>query len=186
MVAATKEFSITVDGVKGLCPAGERWANDKIQNKRIPVLACEGPCVRGDIARLAANRVANEAPFARACFPEAVFVPDSAMARWVKEADEVVMIDGCFLTCFGRILNNVVDREKITHIDALPLYNKYTDLFDMEDVPEAERRDTAREVADKLLPELRASLASNRVAAPAQDTCTDTQEADPVQSCGSS
>jgi uncharacterized metal-binding protein len=184
-MVATKEFSITVDGVKGLCPAGERWANDKIENKRIPVLACEGPCVRGDIARLAANRVAREAPFARACFPEAVFVPDSAMARWVKEADQVIMIDGCFLTCFGRILNNVVDREKITHIDALPLYNKYTDLFDMEDVPEADRQDTAREVADKLLPDLRASLASRRVAAAVQDTCADTQEADPVQSCGS-
>ncbi len=186
MVTATKEFSITVDGVKGLCPAGERWANDKIQNKRIPVLACEGPCVRGDIARLAANRVANEAPFARACFPEAVFVPDSAMARWVKEADQVVMIDGCFLTCFGRILNNVVGRDKITHVDALPLYNKYTDLFDMEDVPEAERQDTAREVADKLLPDLRASLASRPVATPVQDTCADTAAADPVQSCGGS
>jgi uncharacterized metal-binding protein len=184
-MVATKEFSITVDGVKGLCPAGERWANDKIENKRIPVLACEGPCVRGDIARLAANRVAREAPFARACFPEAVFVPDSAMARWVKEADQVIMIDGCFLTCFGRILNNVVDREKITHIDALPLYNKYTDLFDMEDVPEAERQDTAREVADKLLPELRASLASRRVAAAAPVTSSDAQPTAAGEGCNS-
>ena len=40
------------------------------------------------------------------------------------------------------------------HIDALPFYNKYTDLFDMEDVPEDERIDTARQVADKILPSL--------------------------------
>jgi uncharacterized metal-binding protein len=79
-----------------------------------------------------------------------------------QRADQVVMIDGCFLTCFGRILNNAVDREKITHIDALPLYNKCTDLFDMEDVPEAERGETARQVAEKILPELRASVAFQR------------------------
>ena len=146
--------------MKGLCPAGERWANDNVLNGRIPILACEGPCIRGDIARLAANRVANEAPFARACFPEAFFVPHSAMARWVQEADQVVMIDGCFLKCIGRILANLVDEEKITHIDALPFYDKYTDLFAMEGVPEAERQETARQVAEKILPELRAAVAS--------------------------
>ena len=87
-------------------------------------------------------------------------MPHSAMARWVQEADQVVMIDGCFLKCIGRILNNLVDEEKITHIDALPLYDKYTDLFAMEDVPEAERQETARQVAEKILPELRAAVAS--------------------------
>ncbi len=65
------------------------------------------------------------------------------------------MIDGCFLQCIGRVLNNLVDQEKIVHIEALPLYKKYTDIFDMEDVPEAERIDTARHVADQILPRLR-------------------------------
>ncbi len=167
MAAATPDFSVKVDGVKGVCPAGEKWAEDMILHKRIPVLACEGPCIRGDIARLAANRVASEAPFARACYAETAFVPHSAMARWVKEADQVVMIDGCFLKCFGRILNNLVDQEKITHIDALSLYHKYTDLFAMDDVPEVERQETARQVAEQILPELRAAVASRQAAAPA-------------------
>ena len=163
-MAVTQDFSVEVDGVKGVCPAGEKWAEDKIRNRRIPVLACEGPCVRGDIARLAANRVANEVPFARACYAETAFVPHSAMARWVKEADHVVMIDGCFLKCFGRVLINLVDQQKITHIDALPLYQKFTDVFHMDDVPEPERRETARQVAEKILPELRATVASRRAA----------------------
>ena len=77
------------------------------------------------------------------------------IARWVKEADKVVMVDGCFLQCIGRLLNNLVDEEKIVHIDALRLYKKYTDIFYMEDVPEAERIDTARQVADQILPSLR-------------------------------
>ena len=151
MNTKTDEFTVQVDGVNGVCPAGEAWAEGKILHKKIPVLSCEGPCVRGDIARRAANLVAQEEPFARACFPETFFVPHSSMARWVKEAEQVVMIDGCFLKCIGRILNNQVDQDKIIHIDALSLYKKYTDLFDVEDVPEAERIHTARDVADRIL-----------------------------------
>jgi len=154
MNTKTEDFTVQVDGVNGFCPAGEAWAEDNILRKKIPVLSCEGPCVRGDIARRAANMVAQEQPFARACFPETFFVPHSSMARWVKEANQVVMIDGCFLKCIGRILNNQVDREKINHFDALSLYKKYMDLFDMDDVSEAERNDTARQVADQILHEL--------------------------------
>jgi uncharacterized metal-binding protein len=151
----SEDFTLEVDGVKGLCPAGEAWADQQILQKRIPVLACEGPCIRGDIARLAANRVAKEEPFARACYAETFLVPHSSMARWVKEADKVVMVDGCFLKCIGRVLNNMVDEEKIIHFDALKFYQRYTDLFDMEAVPEAERIATAEQVADQILSNLR-------------------------------
>lgn len=157
MKTKTDDFTVQVDGVQGVCPAGEAWAEGSFLHNKIPVLSCEGPCVRGDIARRVANMVAQEQPFARACFPETFFVPHSSMARWVKEADQVMMIDGCFLKCIGRILNNQVDQEKIIHIDALSLYKKYTDLFDMDDVPEAERNDTARDVADQILHNLSAS-----------------------------
>lgn len=155
MKEKTEDFTLEVDGVKGVCSAGEAWAEQMILHKKIPVLACEGPCVRGDIARRAANMVVDEEQFARACYPEVFFVPHSGMSRWVKEADKVVMIDGCFLKCIGRVLNNLVEEEKIIHIDALRLYNKYTDYFYMEDVPEAERTDTARLVADQILAKIR-------------------------------
>jgi len=154
MNTKTEDFTVQVDGVNGFCPVGEAWAEDNILRKKIPVLSCEGPCIRGDIARRAANMVAQEEPFARACFPETFFVPHSSMARWVKGSDKVVMIDGCFLQCIGRILNNQVDQEKIIHFDALPLYKKYTDLFDMDAVPESERIDTAKDVADQILDKL--------------------------------
>lgn len=154
MKTKTDDFTLEIDGIKGICPAGEAWADHQSLKNKIPVISCEGPCVRGDIARRVANFVAQEQPFARACFPEAFFVPHSSMARWVKEADQVVMIDGCFLTCIGRILNNQVDKEKIIHYDALTYYKKYTDLFDMDDVPESERIDTALQVADQILASL--------------------------------
>jgi hypothetical protein len=57
MKKGSEDFTLQVDGVKGVCPTGEAWAEQQILEKKIPVLACEGPCVRGDIARRAANIV---------------------------------------------------------------------------------------------------------------------------------
>lgn len=155
MDSHTPEFSVAVEAVKGNCPAGERYALEQIEQQRIPVLACEGPCIRGEIARLAANLVASEAPgLARACHAEAFFVPHSTMSRWVREAPRSVMIDGCFLQCHGRVLRQLTSPEKVIHFDAFRLHRQYGDVFSMEDVPEAQRRATARQVADDVLGEL--------------------------------
>lgn len=148
----TADFSVDVMGVRGFCPTGEAYARRHMASGSLPVLSCEGACIRGEIARLAANLVAQEVPsLARACHAETFFVPHSAMAAWVKGAPEVVMIDGCFLQCHGRLLRGLVGEEKIIHIDALPLYKKYTDVFLIDDVPEQERKAVAREVADKII-----------------------------------
>jgi len=151
----TPDFSLEVQGVKGVCPAGEVYAKRNISEKNIPVFSCEGPCIRGEIARLAANLIAHEVPtFARACHAETFLVPHSSMARWVKEAEKSIMIDGCFLKCHGRVLKKLIGEEKVIHIDALPLYKKYTDIFLMDDVPEEERKAVARQVADKIIAKL--------------------------------
>jgi len=152
MKVHTPDFSLAVEGVEGHCPAGETYAEQNIAAKKIPVLSCEGPCIRGEIARLAANLVAREMPsHARACHAETFLVPHSGMARWVKEVGRVVMIDGCFLKCHGRVLKKLIDEEKIIHIDALPLHRKYSQIFLMDDVPERERKETARQVADSII-----------------------------------
>ena len=156
MNTSTPDFSLKVSAVKGACPAGEVYAQDNIAEKAIPVLSCEGPCIRGEIARLAANMVGEEAPYARCCYAETLLVPHSAMATWVRQAEKVVMIDGCFLSCIGRALENVIDERRMIHIDALPLYRKYSDVFLYTDVPEKARKELAREVADKILERLNA------------------------------
>ena len=156
MKAHTSDFSLQVQGVKGFCPAGELYAKQQIEKKTIPVLSCEGPCIRGEIARLAANFVAQDVPsLARACHAETFFVPHSSMARWVKEARQSIMIDGCFLRCHGRALHGLVGEGRMVQFDALPFYKKYTDIFLMDDVPENERRDVARQVADKIIAKLK-------------------------------
>ncbi len=154
----TPDFAVQVQGVKGSCPVGENYARQQMAKKTVPVLSCEGPCIRGEIARLAANLVAREVPtLARACHAETFFVPHSAMATWVKGAHKAVMIDGCFLRCHGRVLKNLIGEEKMIAIEALPLYRKYNDVFHMEDVPEEERKAVARQVADKIMAMLKES-----------------------------
>lgn len=155
-MAYTPDFSLNVEGVKGACPAGEVYAKQQIAARAIPVLTCEGPCIRGDIARLAGNFIANEVPgLARACHGEAFFVPHSSFAAWITGAEKVVMVDGCFLACHGRVLKKLIPEEKVIQIDALPMYNRYSDLFSMDDVPEEERKTVARQVADKIIARLK-------------------------------
>ena len=152
MESSTPNFPVAVERVKGICPAGEAYAKQNIADRKIPVFSCEGPCIRGDIARRAANLVAREVPSsARACHGETFFVPHSAMAHWVQAADKSIMIDGCFLKCHGRVLSQLIGAEKLVHIDALPLHKKYSDIFSMDEVPEAERQAVARQVADKII-----------------------------------
>jgi len=154
MSASTPDFSINVSEVKGLCPAGEVYAKQNIAEKTTPVLSCEGPCIRGEVARLAGNIVGEDTPYARCCYAETLLVPHSAMTAWVKGAEKVVVIDGCFLKCIGRVLENVIDKKKIIHIDALPLYKEYSDVFLYTDVPEEIRNELAHQVAAKILEKL--------------------------------
>ena len=85
-------------------------------------------------------------------------MPNSAIAKWVKTARQVVLIDGCFLRCHGRLLENLLGKEQLLQFDALSHYKRYSDLFDPEEVPEAERLEVARDVADWVADELADSL----------------------------
>jgi uncharacterized metal-binding protein len=162
MAQYTPDFTLEVEGVKGVCPAGEVYAKQTMADKKIPIFSCEGPCIRGDIARLAASMIAYDVPsFARACHAETFLVPHSSMARWVKAAEKAVMIDGCFLKCHGRVLKKLIGEDKVIQIDALPLYKKYTDIFSMDDVPEEERKAVARQVADKIIARLKEEGTAN-------------------------
>ncbi len=155
MTESSSGFSLEVVAIKGSCQAGEEHAKQSLAAQKIPVLACEGPCIRGEVARLAANLISEEAPYARCCYAETFLVPYSAMNSWVKEADKAVVIDGCFLKCIGRVMKNVIEEKKVISIDAFPLYKEYKEAFLYTAVPEETRNRLAREVADKGLEELK-------------------------------
>jgi uncharacterized metal-binding protein len=158
MSESRQNFSIEVEGKKAVCPLGEVVGKKMIAEERIPVISCEGGCFRGEIARLASHMVAKEEPYSRGCHGEMFTAPRSAMAEWARQANKVVVIDGCFMHCHGRIIKNIVGHGNVIQFDALPMYNKdnkYKDIMLVDEIPEAERKDLARQVADKTLTSLR-------------------------------
>ena len=164
MNSTKKGFSVEITATDKNCPAGEKAGSRYLQEGKIPVLSCEGACIRGEIARLAAHLVAKKDPYRRGCHGELLTVPGSAMAQWMTEAEKIVLIDGCFLHCHGRVLENLVGKEKLAQFDALSYYRKYTDHFDIDAVPEEERKKTARLVADAVLVELRKTASGTATA----------------------
>jgi uncharacterized metal-binding protein len=153
-----QNFSIEVEGMKAVCPLGEIVGNKMVAEGKIPVISCEGGCFRGEIARVAAHMVAKEGPYSRGCHGEMFTAPTSAMADWARKANKVVVIDGCFMHCHGRIMKNVVDHENMIQFDAFGMYNKggkYSETMLVDEIPEAERNALARQVADKVLASLK-------------------------------
>jgi hypothetical protein len=154
MTNSTDSFAVEVQRTDGRCPVGEMVGQRNLKEARIPVLSCEGGCIRGEIARLAANMVSREAGFARGCHGELVTVPDSAIAQWIRGAEKVVLIDGCFLRCHGRMIQGLLKEGQLLQFDALNVYRKYTDVFDIDAVPPEEREEAARQVARHVLAQL--------------------------------
>ena len=159
MTQVKTNFSIEVENTNKRCAIGETVGNRNIHEKRMPVLSCEGAYIKGEISRLAANIVAKEEGCARACHGELFSVPGSAMANWVKQVEKTVLIDGCGLRCHGRILENLLGEKRLVQFNALAIHKKYADVFDIDDVPEEQRREVAQQVADRVLADLKGGLA---------------------------
>jgi len=169
MSESKQNVSLEVEGIRTVCPLGEVVGSKMIAEGKIPVISCEGGCFRGEIARVAAHMVAEEEPYSRGCHGEMFTAPRSAMAEWAKKSEKVVVIDGCFMHCHGRIMKNIVGSENTIQFDALPMYNKgkkYSDTMLVDEVPEAERKDLARQVADKIFSALKGQSCVSKASTP--------------------
>ena len=142
---------LKVTNIDRVCAAGEQFGQNCQKEKKIPVFSCEGGCIKGEIARQAANLVAESEGYARACHGELFTVPHANLSKWVMGADKVVLIDGCPLFCHSRIAEHIVDKDKLIVFDALSIHQKYANLMSVDDVPENERKLAAKKVADKVL-----------------------------------
>ena len=147
-------FVLEVTGIDKVCAVGEIYGRQCQKEGKIPVFSCEGGCIKGEIARQTANLIAKDEHYARACHGELFSVPHADLAKWVREAEKVVVVDGCGLFCHGRIAEN----DKLIIINALAIHRKYADLMDVDDVPEKERKQTAGKVADKVLASLKEDI----------------------------
>jgi len=79
-------FQLKIKSTSCKYSVGETTGKKNMAEGKIPVMSCEGACIRGEIAHVAANLVAKEEPFGRGCHGELFFVPDSVIAKWIHQA----------------------------------------------------------------------------------------------------
>jgi uncharacterized metal-binding protein len=104
-------------------------------------MSCEGGCLRGEVARRAANVLCFElAPekTARLCVGGA-FTKDTGQRALARNAKRIVAIEVCFIECASRLKPEVVIADT--------LYDFDRKLFGISEMPESELNDHSREVA---------------------------------------
>ena len=139
--------TITLELAKASCGLCESYATRE-SVKPIVVMSCEGACLRGELARLAANKICDElAPdrTARLCLGGA-FTKDTGQRNLARRAERVVAIEGCPTDCGSRMMRAVLPdlQVEVFHLEGAHFDPK---LFSIRELPEAERKACANDIA---------------------------------------
>lgn len=120
-----------------ICPEGFRYVKQVMEGPpRIAVMACEGACIKGEVARVATNLLAyqmHRPDAVRICLGDAA-TGNSGFLELIQQAPHVISIEGCSLQCGTEILKKrtVIDS---TAIIASELYEydkkRYFEIFDL-------------------------------------------------------
>lgn len=143
--------AIRIRKTENICPMCEDYA-EKQASKPVAVICCEGACLRGEVARQAANVLCHSiAPqkTARICLGGA-FTKDTGQRNLVRNAEKVIALEGCFIKCASRMMEGVIANLETEIVIADRLYDFNRDLFGIDEMPEAEIKAHAKEVARKI------------------------------------
>jgi len=118
-------------------------------HKPIVVMACEGACLRGELARLTANFLCDEVlpeRTARLCLGGA-FTKDTGQRNLARRAPKVIAIEGCPIECATRMLEGVLPDVQ-SEVFLIPNLTRFdSNLFSIREMPETERKDQAMKAA---------------------------------------
>jgi uncharacterized metal-binding protein len=142
--------TIKIEKVEKACPACEEYAEKYSTTlPRVAVMACEGACAKGEVARRAANLVAHRLArdeTVRICLGGA-FTKDTGQRNLVRRANRAIAIEGCFISCSSRMMKGVLPDLTPEIVQADTLYE--SDLpFGIDEVSEEELTKCARTVAE--------------------------------------
>jgi len=143
--------AVKVAKTDNVCPMCEDYAK-KHSAKPIAVICCEGACLRGEVARQAANLICNSlAPekTVRICLGGA-FTKDTGQRSLVRNAGKVIAIEGCFIQCASRMMKGTIGNLSPETIIADKLYDFGRNLFGIDEMPEDQIKFHAKEVAEKI------------------------------------
>lgn len=140
--------TIHIAKAKAGCGLCEEYAARESQ-KSIVVMACEGACLRGELARLTANYLCDEMipeKSARLCLGGA-FTKDTGQRNLARQAPRVVAIEGCPIECGIRMMQAVLPdlKPEVFHVHKLATFDQ--SLYSIKDLPEEERKAQAQRAA---------------------------------------
>ncbi len=145
---AVEYDTVNIQKTTKVCPLCESYAQRQA-SKPVVVMSCEGACLRGEVARRAANTLCFEmAPerTARLCLGGA-FTKDCGQRALARNAGRLIAIEGCYLECATRMMKGVIPELEPEIVVADGLYEFNRSLFGIEEMPEAELSEHSREVA---------------------------------------
>jgi uncharacterized metal-binding protein len=142
--------TIKIEKVEKTCPACEEYAEKHSTNPpKTAIMACEGACAKGEVARIAANLVAHRLAresTVRICLGGA-FTKDTGQRNLVRRANKTIAIEGCFISCSSRMMKGVLPGIQPEIVQADALYD--ADLpFGIDEVSDEELKECARMVAE--------------------------------------
>jgi len=140
--------TIHIAKTKAACGLCEDYAAREAA-KPVVVMACEGACLRGELARLTANYLCDEfapANTARLCLGGA-FTKDTDRRNLARKAQRVVAIEGCPIACATRMMQGVIP-ELTPEVFMIPQLTTFDPgLFSIKEMPEDERKAQAVQAA---------------------------------------
>ncbi|MBI5441310.1 MAG: hypothetical protein HY900_08885, partial [Deltaproteobacteria bacterium] len=134
------------------CAAGDAYAAKHVTGERkAAVVSCEGACIKGEVARRAANLIAHELAPERAvriCHGGALLLSQGGMRELVEVAKQFIVIDGCPLACGTRLVKAALPEKKLETVVANSLYRGDDALFGVNELGDGEIQSKARLVAE--------------------------------------
>jgi uncharacterized metal-binding protein len=147
--------TILLEKTKKSCALCENYVTEHT-SKPIAIVCCEGACLRGEIARQAANLLSYElAPekTVRICLGSA-FTKDTGQRNLVHNAPRIAVIEGCAIECASRMMKGVLPEIQPHVVIADTLYQFDRNLFGINEMPNEEIAIHARTVAQQVVENL--------------------------------
>jgi uncharacterized metal-binding protein len=151
MEGSKGKMVVAIETMDRSCSLCENYARSQ-QGKPIAVLSCEGACLRGEVARRAANLISFElAPerTARICLGSA-FTKDAGQRGLVENAETALVLEGCFLRCASRMMAGAARDPRLEVVIVDSLYHFDHDVFGVDLVADSQISLFAREAAENI------------------------------------
>lgn len=136
-----------------ICAEGYKYVEEILKGSpKDAIMCCEGACIKGEIARAAANILSYELEKPKAvriCLGDAS-TGNSGFVEIVKNAPRVISIEGCPLKCGTEILKNRICNLDAKIVIATDLYDYDRNLFEIFDMPRDLIEEKARSVATQI------------------------------------